>query len=164
MQGFTSKATSINSRKAPAIYGMKKAVAIMTGRAVLDVGGGRYDTAAPVAAEYGASVAVYDPYNRDSEHNARTLAGAYGVAVISNVLNVIDSPAARADVVKLAASKAPVILVTVYEGDGSGQGRQTGADSWQENRRTADYIGEVAAALPGWNVSRYGKLIIAEKH
>lgn len=40
MQAFTSKATSINSSKAPAVYGMKKAVALMTGKAVIDVGGG----------------------------------------------------------------------------------------------------------------------------
>ena len=46
-------------------------------------------------------------------------------------------------------------------GDGSGQGRQTGADSWQENRRTADYVGEIAAALPGWQVTRSGRLIVA---
>lgn len=46
MQAFTSKATSINSSKAPAVYGMKKAVALMTGKAVIDVGGGRFDTAA----------------------------------------------------------------------------------------------------------------------
>lgn len=81
MQAFTSKATSINSSKAPAVYGMKKAVALMTGKAVIDVG--------------------------------------------------------------------------------SGQGRQTGADSWQENRRTADYVGEIAAALPGWQVTRSGRLIVA---
>ena len=162
MQTFTSKSTSINSRKAPAVYSMKKAVAIMAGKSVIDVGGGRFDTAAPVAAEYGASVAVYDPYNRDADHNARTLSKIYDVAVISNVLNVIDSPAARADVVKLAGSKAAVILVTVYEGSGSGQGRQTGVDSWQENRRTADYVGEISAALPDWQVTRFGRLIITK--
>lgn len=161
MQKYTSKATSINSTKAPAVYGMKKAIAHMTGKAVIDIGGGKFDTAAAVAAEYGAAVAVYDPYNRDAEHNARTLAGSYSVAVISNVLNVIDNAAARADVVQLAASKAPVILVTVYEGNRSGTGRQTAADSWQENRPTADYTAEIAAALPGWTVTRAGKLIIA---
>jgi hypothetical protein len=83
------------------------------------------------------------------------------VAVISNVLNVIDSEAARCDVVRLAATKAAALLITVYEGDGSGTGRQTAADSWQENRRTADYMGEIAAALPGWNVARFGRLIQA---
>lgn len=97
MQTYTSKATSINSTKAPAVYRMKKAVALMSGKAVIDVGGGKFDTAAPVAAEYGATVAVYDPYNRDAEHNTRTLAGSYSVAVISNVLNVIDNAAARTE-------------------------------------------------------------------
>lgn len=79
----------------------------------------------------------------------------------TNVLNVIDSEAARGDVVRLAATKAAALLITVYEGDGSGTGRQTAADSWQENRRTADYMDEIAAALPGWNVARFGRLIQA---
>lgn len=97
-QRFTSKQTSINSTKAPAVYSMKRAVDVMTGKTVVDIGGGRFDTAA-------------------------------------------------------------ALLITVYEGDGSGTGRQTAADSWQENRRTADYMDEIAAALPGWNVARFGRLI-----
>lgn len=108
-QRFTSRQTSINSTKAPAVYSMKRAVDIMTGKRVVD----------------------------------------------------IDSKAARGDVVRLAATKAAALLITVYEGDGSGTGRQTAADSWQENRRTADYMEEIAAALPGWNVARFGRLIQA---
>ena len=115
-QRFTSKQTSINSTKAPAVYSIKRAVDIMTGKTVVDIGGGRFDTAAE---------------------------------------------AARGDVVRLAATKAAALLITIYEGDGSGTGRQTAADSWQENRRTADYMEEIAAALPGWNVARFGRLIQA---
>lgn len=137
-QRFTSKQTSINSTKAPAVYSMKRAVDVMTGKTVVDIGGGRFDTAAEAARVYGAAVSIYDPFNRTPEHNAAVLAGSYDVAVISNVLNVIDSEAARGDVVRLAA-----------------------ADSWQENRRTADYMDEIAAALPGWNVARFGRLIQA---
>lgn len=140
-QRFTSKQTSINSTKAPAVYSMKRAVDVMTGKTVVDIGGGRFDTAAEAARVYGAAVSIYDPFNRTPEHNAAVLAGSYDVAVISNVLNVIDSEAARGDVVRLAATKA--------------------ADSWQENRRTADYMDEIAAALPGWNVARFGRLIQA---
>lgn len=140
-QRFTSRQTSINSTKAPAVYSMKRAVEAMTGKKVVDIGGGRFDTAAEVARVYGAAVSIYDPFNRTPEHNAAVLAGSYDVAVISNVLNVIDSEAARGDVVRLAATKA--------------------ADSWQENRRTADYMDEIAAALPGWNVARFGRLIQA---
>lgn len=102
-QRFTSRQTSINSRKAPAVYSMPKAVDVMTGKTVIDIGGGRFDT----------------------------------------------------------AQKAAALLITVYEGDGSGTGRQTAADSWQENRRTADYMDEIAAALPGWLVARSGRLITA---
>lgn len=163
MQTYTSRQTSINSRKAPAVYSMKKAVEIMTGKQVIDIGGGRYDTATEAAKAYKAAVVIYDPYNRSPEHNREALAGAYDVAVISNVLNVIDNPAARADVVKLAAEKAAVVLVTVYEGDKSGTGRQTAPDCWQENRPTADYIAEISVALPGWYIERFGKLIKAER-
>lgn len=160
-QRFTSKQTSINSTKAPAVYSMKRAVNVMTGKTVVDIGGGRFDTAAEAARVYGAAVSIYDPFNRTPEHNAAVLAGSYDVAVISNVLNAIDSEAARGDVVRLAATKAAALLITIYEGDRSGTGRQTAADSWQENRRTADYMDEIAAALPGWNVARFGRLIQA---
>lgn len=63
-QRFTSKQTSINSTKAPAVYSMKKAVDVMTGKTVVDIGGGRFDTAAEAARVYGAAVSIYDPFNR----------------------------------------------------------------------------------------------------
>lgn len=162
-QTYTSKQTSINSRKAPAIYGMTKAIDIMTGKKVVDIGGGRFDTAQDSARSYNAIVSIYDPFNRSEEHNREVMAGAYDIAVISNVLNVIDSKAARRDVVQLAGSKADTVLITVYEGDRSGTGRQTASDSWQENRATAAYMEEIAAALPGWSVARFGKLIQARQ-
>lgn len=130
---------------------------------MIDIGGGRFDTAIEAAMAYDASVVIYDPYNRSTRHNDKVLATEYDVAVVSNVLNVIDSSVARKDVLELAARKAPVILVTVYEGDGSGFGRQTGNDSWQENRRTCDYMDEISATLPDWVVNRYGRLIVAKK-
>lgn len=49
-QRFTSKQTTINSIKAPAVYSMKRAVNVMTGKTVVDIGGGRFDTAAVLAA------------------------------------------------------------------------------------------------------------------
>lgn len=163
MQTYTSRQTSINSKKAPAIYSMGRAIETMTGKRVVDIGGGRFDTAQEAARAYGATVSIYDPFNRSEEHNREVIAGAYDVAIISNVLNVIDNEVARGDVVQLAGSKADTVLITVYEGDKSGTGRQTAADSWQENRATTDYMKEIAAALPGWIVSRFGKLIKIEK-
>lgn len=160
-QTFTSRQTSINSAKAPAIYGMKKAIEIMKDKYVIDIGGGRYDTAVEVAKKYNADVSIYDPFNRSVEHNRMVLGGVYDVAVISNVLNVIDNKDARADVLRCAASLAETLLITVYEGDRSGKGKQTGVDSWQENRCTFDYVDEIRNVLGLYDVIRCGKLIIA---
>jgi len=90
---------------------------------------------------------VFDPYNRDAEENTATLKYLQSgkradTAIVANVLNVIAEPKARANVI-LQAAKAinpdGVAYFTVYEGDGSGAGKQTSA-GWQENRKTADYV------------------------
>lgn len=128
---------------------------------MIDIGGGKFDIAIEVAKAYDAKVSIYDPYNRTAEHNEKVMSSAYDCAIISNVLNVIDSEDARKQVLLTAYNKADVVLITVYEGDRSGIGRQTGSDSWQENRVTADYIREVEAVFP--KVEKYGKLIVARK-
>lgn len=40
MQNITSANTSINSKKVPAIYSMPKAIELMRGKKVIDIGGG----------------------------------------------------------------------------------------------------------------------------
>ena len=72
-QKFTSANTSINKTKAPAIYNMKKAIELMTNKSIIDIGGGKYDTAIEKAKEYNAAVSIYDAYNRSTEHNNKVL-------------------------------------------------------------------------------------------
>lgn len=163
MQTYTSAKTSVNSTKAPAIYSDKNAVRILTGQKVIDIGGGKFDTGIKAGKKYGATVSVYDPYNRDIDHNLTVLSQDYDVAIISNVLNVINTAEGRTDVLRLAATKASTILITVYSGDGSSVGKVTKSDCWQENRRIETYIPEVVKALPSYTVTRSGKLIIASK-
>lgn len=162
MQEFTSANTSINSTKAPAIYNNKVAQSIMKNRRVIDLGGGQYDTGIKAGERLGATVSVYDPYNRSPEHNAEVLSGSYDVAVISNVLNVIKEREVRSELLKLASSKADTILITVYAGNGSGVGKQSQKDCWQENRRLESYMAEVEQAT-GYNVQKHGSIIIATK-
>lgn len=45
------------------------------------------------------------------------------------------------------------------EGNNSGVGRQTDKDQYQNNKKTADYIGEIEQVFS--NVKRHGKLIEA---
>jgi len=160
-QTITSAATSINGKKLPAVY--KSAAfrqAMKDAASVTDFGAGKYDNARDhIRSEYGKTLYTYDPYNRTEEENAAALDHVADLGIISNVLNVINSAEARADLLKLARDHARTVLITVYEGNRSGHGRQTGRDSWQENRKTADYLQEVRAIFPAARIA--GRVIIA---
>ena len=164
-QTITSATTSINSKKVPAVFNRVKDW--QPGQVNVDLGGGKYDTATEYLWKtYGVHNVIIDPYNRTPEWNeaARSLARNAGSATISNVLNVIPELDVRLDVLRqaheLVAPGAPV-YITVYEGDGSGTGRQTGTDSWQENRKLRDYLEEVREIFPAAELK--GGMIIARK-
>ena len=167
-QTITSARTSINKSKVPALFGLAdRRGAWLPGTLNLDFGGGRYDTASEWMLTRGVVSLVYDPYNRTDEHNqgvidAIVCSGGADTVTCSNVLNVIREPDARDAVIRGcydALKAGGTVYFTVYEGDGTGVGRQTGADQWQENRPTADYMQEVWKWFPG--AYRAGKLIIA---
>ena len=74
----------------------------------------------------------------------------------------LDSVEARHELLNnawdLTRYGAPV-YITVYEGDRSGVGRQTGKDQWQNNRPLRDYLDEVLAVFP--NATLYKGMIVA---
>ena len=153
MQTFTSANTSINKGKVPAVFTKawwKK------GTVNLDLGGGKYDTATEYLHAREVANLVWDPYNRSEAENLSVMCilasrGGADSCTISNVLNVIDSAEARHELLNRAWDctryRAP-IFITVYEGDRSGVGRQTGKDQWQNNRPLRDYLDEVKAVFP----------------
>lgn len=162
-QEFDSADTSINSTKLPAIY---KMISIPEGSVGIDFGGGKWDNAIEHIRDLGATLCVYDPYNRSKAYNKETLKtlranGGADWAVTSNVLNVIKEPSARKAVLenisKITKSGAP-IYITVYEGRGDGKAGQT-KSGYQLNRKTKDYIEEIQEVFP--DATRKGKLIIA---
>lgn len=162
MQKYTSKNTSINSTKLPMVYNNSKALSLIKGKKVIDIGGGKFDNAVEFCKTIYTDLSVYDKYNRTYEHNEKVLLEAYDVAIISNVLNVIDDKHEREMVLALASDMANTIIITVYEGNRSGIGKVSKADCWQENRKTEDYIDEIKDALgENWTVERFGKVIIA---
>ena len=162
-QEYDSAATSINSNKLPAIY---KMVNFNEGDVVVDFGGGKFDNAVEYIRDKGATLCVYDPYNRSAEHNKEVLKilrenGGADAAVNSNVLNVIKEPEARKNVLeniaRITKPGAP-IYITVYEGKGNGQEGPT-KSGYQLNRKTADYLEEIQEVFP--DATRRGKLITA---
>ena len=144
-QKFGSGATSLRQVAA----GFKK-VDFAPGTVNLDLGGGKFDEGTKYLAERGVTNLVYDPVNRSSGENWKIYDavrnGGVDTVTCNNVLNVIGEAEVRDNVI-LQAAKAlkpgGVAYFTVYEGDGSGKGRQSKADSWQEHRKTKTYVGEV---------------------
>lgn len=163
-QEFDSANTSINSSKLPAVY---KLISIPEGTVGVDFGGGRFNNAVEYIRDLGATLCVYDPYNRTAQHNREMLKtlkanGGADWAVNSNVLNVIKEPEARQSVLrnisKITKSGSP-IYITVYEGRGDAKESPT-KSGYQLNRKTQDYLEEIQEVFP--DAKRKGKLIVAQ--
>lgn len=162
-QEYDSAATSINSKKLPAIYNL---VDFHAGELVLDYGGGKFDNAVNYLKDKDVTLLVYDPYNRTDEHNKQVLQiikenRGVDVAVCSNVLNVIKEPEARINVlenIKRLVKSGGDVYITVYEGTGNGNEGPT-KSGYQLNRKTVGYMEEVQSVFP--DAKRHGKLIHA---
>lgn len=143
-QRHTSEKTCRN--QLPALHrALVQAGAWRSGDTNADIGGGRFDKAVEELARHGVENIVWDPYNRSPEHNEaalRRIVRGTTTATVAKVLNVIAEPEVRAIVIRLAA-KAGRTYFHVYEGDGSGTGKET-RDGWQEHRKLATYLPEVA--------------------
>lgn len=147
MQQFTSKATSINNTKLPTVY--RKAS--FGSRLIFDYGCGKY---IDHIRQYllGKHVYLpYDPYNQPEDYNkaSRFILSVASASkdpvdvVCSNVLNVIDdldTIQSIADDIQSIIATGGTAFITVYEGNRSGIGKQTGKDQYQRNEPLRNYL------------------------
>jgi len=150
---ITSAKTSINKNKIPAIF---KKIHWMPYNINLDYGGGKYNTASDYLFDhYRILNFILDPYNRSMEENLNNnnyiqMFGGTDTATCANVLNVIQSEFTRKAVIlniyNLLKHNGEAYF-SVYEGDKSSIGRQTGKDQWQENKRLSFYYTEIFMIL-----------------
>lgn len=148
-QTYTSARTSVNSGRLPAAY--KKAA--LSAPFVFDYGCGRYtDHIADAMRKQGRVFLPYDPYNQTYETNKSSMR-CLGVCIkhripvdviCSNVLNVIDDDFEIRSILtilcSIAWSTGGSVYVTVYEGNRSGIGCQTGPDQYQRNESLREYL------------------------
>jgi len=147
IQKFSSAGTSINSTKLPAVYRKAK----LTAKYVLDYGCGRYTDHIRESLP-GRVYLPYDPFNQPYEVNEATRL-AMGRAeydgtpvdvICSNVLNVINDDwtvgAIARYIEHVTETTGGTAYITVYEGDRSGIGRQTGPDQYQRNEPLRNYL------------------------
>ena len=162
-QKFSSGNTSLRQIAA----GFKK-IDFKPGSTNFDLGGGKFDEGTKYLETKGVKNFVFDPVNRDSKTNKEAFEivknGGFDTTTCNNVLNVISEANVRDNIILQAAkSLRPngTAYFTVYEGDGSGKGRQSQKDSWQEHRKTVDYLGEIKKHFD--DVSLKNKVITARK-
>lgn len=152
-QFYTSANTSINKSRMPRVYSI--AADLIRGK-VIDYGCGRYFDNYDFS-RFPATITGYDKFNRP---DAAALAARYDLAVCSNVLNVIAEEEIRAAVLADLMALAPVAVITVYEGNRSGEGAATMDDCYQLNRRARDYMPELEKVYGPGNVTlQYGYFV-----
>ena len=149
MQTYTSKNTSINSGKLPAVY--RKAN--LSAPLVMDYGCGKYiDHIQKHVNDQHRTYLPFDPYNQPEVRNTATatiirnaLHRKLPVDVIcSNVLNVIDDDMTVCEIAQLieniVTESGGTGYITVYEGNRSGTGKRTGSDQYQRNEPLRNYL------------------------
>ena len=151
-QKCTSKNTSINRSKLPAIYNhinydlliftryisAQKDYDILRRPVILDYGAGKHTNHIRkfLLKKY-IDYLAYDPYNGSDEDWDKVKPD---LIICSNVLNVIDDDEAMKAVHDYVASQNCPYLITVYEGNKSGIGAISKKDCYQRNSKTKDYI------------------------
>ena len=147
-QNFTSARTSTNAHKLPAVFGK---ITPRRNSLLFDYGCGKY-TDHIRAALPGVLYLPYDPYNQPDDVNRlsinyvlNAMHARFPVTVVcSNVLNVIDDDATvqkiARHITEIVSTTGGAGYITVYEGDRSGTGRQTGPDQYQRNDPLRAYL------------------------
>ena len=163
MQKHSSKNTSVNIYRLPAVYKKipwNKYTNTVDDYHVIDIGCGRMETQVLISNHLHRQKVnhfiPYDPYH-NSLVSVKT-ANAFmnnsdirKVIVCSCVLNVIDNDQALNKLIARICDMSVIqepngvyrmnpVYIAVYEGNKSGMGRETKKDCWQRNERLSAYL------------------------
>ena len=151
-QEFTSKNTSINTKKLHAIYNKINWDKIR-GKKVFDFCCGKPETIALISElleKYDIDYIPYDPYHQSKADQTVAYERRFDadIYICSNVLCVIKEydniqkiiDAIGRYIIQEQPYKNKIFFFKIHEGDRSGQGKQTKKDCWQRNQKTKDYI------------------------
>lgn len=163
MQKHSSKNTSINTVRLPAVYKnihWRRYNNFVDQYHVIDIGCGRIETQQMIKKlmnGYGIKrFYPWDPYHECIISKSKTLqvmnnTETKKIIICSNVLNVIDNDddlnVLITSICDMSVIQEPngiyrmnPVFITVYEGDKSSIGRETKKDCWQRNERLRVYL------------------------
>lgn len=140
MQNYTSKKTSVNTKKLPVAFSKINWDEISNkyypnGFTVLDYGCGRDVSLTRSIVETSGGIYIpYDPYWLPNSEAKKA-----NVIICSNVLNVIDDDEEVKRIHNFIKNNSDIYFISVYEGDKSGVGKKTKDDCYQRNELTSKY-------------------------
>ena len=145
-QQFTSKNTSINTKRLPTIYS-KLNLERLRDKTIFDYGSGKIETVRIIREKletYDIDYIPYDIYNLSPADNCYALERRKeaDIYICSNVLNVIKEDEIVQRIIDeiIQLSNTTPYFFKIYEGNKSGIGKQTKKDCWQRNQKTKDYL------------------------
>jgi hypothetical protein len=135
---------------------------------VLDYGSGKSTMGQRLFRTWGFKSHRFDPFNVPMEENARTIELSqarhyFNIIVCNNVLNVIKCPVVYTQVLtdlkKHSRLNHAPVYITVYEGDGKGEGRDTmKGRSYQRHLKTQAYVSGLLEHFD--YVERFGRMLV----
>lgn len=160
IQKYKSEKTSINT-----VTKVYKRFNFKSNSLILDYGGGKYDTNKKFMEDKGHKLLVYDPYNRDSNHNNKVLDeinvhNGADIIVCANVLNVILEDEIIDDILENLmkyTNEFSIIYIQIYEGDKSGIGKVT-SKGFQRNLKSSYYISYLEKIFKDYNIRQFGNI------
>lgn len=158
-QLITSKFTSVNSKKLPAVYGRLDYSALLNywksltkferTPTILDFGCGRYtDHVEHFLSTKGFIYKGHDPYWKESKENLEALLCEPFIVICSNVLNVISDDSVLNELQNKIRNfsfsanlgkKQSLYYISIYTGEGNGIGKITKKDCYQRNQKINKY-------------------------
>lgn len=167
-QSITSKNTSVNTTKFPAIYSLinwpelRSAYSGISQPVVFDYGCGRKTGHIENFIRHmGFQYKGYDPYWKTKEENERALNSDIDIIICSNVLNVIKEKEVINEIHDWIREKTGgMYFIKVYEGNKSCIGEVSKKDCFQRNEPTENYIrysteGIRKSVITHWTNFRY---------
>ena len=154
IQQYSSKNTSINTKKIPRVYNMIN-LELLRGKTIFDYGVGKPETVSLIRnflEPYDVDFIAYDKYNLSPADNTyaferRKEADLY---ICSNVLNVIKEYDIIQEIIdnicdftggnNIEPYKRKAFLFKIYEGNKTGIGKVTKKDCYQRNDLTKEYV------------------------
>ena len=141
-QEFNSAGTSL--KQVPALHKMVMNKGLFGGTN-FDNGAGKFVNATNFLGENEVLNVRYDPFNLPDEvnHKAARYVGMCDTSTIANVLNVIKEESIQIEVLKRSynmVKNGGMVFISVYEGNKTGEGKESKKGCWQNNKTLKEYL------------------------